>query len=57
MPGSPEYSEKRTKIKELKKEILTGLKSGNKEVVKAKYLEKKQLHKELRMLRKAKGKK
>ncbi len=57
MPISPEFSEKVTKIKELKKEMLTAFKSGNKETVKAKYLEKKQLHKELRMLKKAKGKK
>ena len=57
MPGSPEFSEKVTKIKNLKKEILTAFKSGDKETVKAKYLEKKQLFKELRVLKKAKGKK
>jgi hypothetical protein len=57
MPISPEFSEKVTKIKSLKKEILTAFKSGNKETVKTKYLEKKQLHKELRMLKKAKDKK
>ncbi len=57
MPGSPEFSAKMTKIKELKKEMFAAFKSGNKEVVKEKYLEKKQLYKELRMLKKAKGKK
>ncbi len=57
MPISPEFSAKMTKIKELKKEMFAAFKSGDKETVKAKYLEKKQLYKELRMLKKAKGKK
>lgn len=57
MPLSPEFSEKVTKIQSLKKEMLIAFKSGNKDTVQEKYLEKKQLHKELRILKKANGKK
>ncbi len=57
MPISPEFSAKMTKIKELKKEMFLAFKAKDKETVKAKYLEKKQLYKELRLLKKTKSKK